>query len=86
MKTYAGCVELMYPTQFGVEYALELKLLFVLAIVGMILGIIKGRNDFKGDFEMCAMGAMGGCIGFILLPSTAIFVGFLAHGLKWLFS
>ena len=80
MREYAGCVETLYPNEIGTDVTIVLKVLFVLAIVGMAIGVWRDRR--YGLVES----VMNGVLWFLIVPVAIVSSVCFLMGLRWLFS
>ena len=78
MKSYAACVQSLYPDASSPGLIIFLKVLFVLALVGAVVGFLSERD--KG-FRL-----MSGFIGFFLAPAALIALVGVCTGIYWLFT
>jgi len=80
MKSYADCVNTIYPDEMNEGTVIGLKILFVILLIGIVFGFLKTRND---DLEFKIMSALLFGIAF---PALALCAVWILYGIKWLFT
>ena len=78
MKSYAACVQSLYPDASSPELIIFLKVLFVLALVGAVVGFRSERNM---EFRL-----MAGVMGAVLAPIALVALAGVCTGIYWLFT
>lgn len=82
MQEYARCVSLVYPNELSAGDITGLKIVLLIAFIGLGLGLWKAKNDSwcDGLFDY----AMFALIGFFALPIGLGIIGWMIYGLAWL--
>lgn len=80
MKSYADCVNTIYPDEMNEGTVIGLKILFVILLIGIAFGLFKDRND---DLETKIAAALCFGIGF---PILALCAAGIFYGIAWLFA
>ena len=78
MKSYAACVQSLYPDASSPGLIIFLKVLFVLALVGAVVGFRSERNM---EFRL-----MAGVMGAVLAPIALVALAGVCTGIYWLFT
>jgi hypothetical protein len=77
-KQYAHCIDLLHPSEIGADGIIALKIVFVIAMVGLVYGAASER----GLLDRFMMGML--C--FFGLPIMLGCVGGILYGIYWLFT
>ena len=81
MKSYAACVQSLYPDAFSPGLVVFLKVLFVLAIVGAVVGFRSQQQSEQLEDRLLA-----GVMGFFLAPIALVALEGFCIGIYWLFT
>ena len=77
-QDYAECMRLLYPQEMSAGDVFALKIVLVIAFIGMgIGGAIGARDDVPTGFIF-------GLIGFLIAPIAAGIVGGIGYAALWL--
>lgn len=83
MQAYSHCVDIVHPQPLGFSEIMALKVLFVIALIGMIAGFVFGAGYGRKDmFERIAMSF----VGLIIAPCLAMIIAGVGYGIYWLFT
>ena len=85
IQEYDQCVHILYPKEFGADVIIALKLLFVVALLGMVFALWKTWCDDRHSAVIDDYILMG-IIGFFVTPFLVLLLALICYGIFWLFS